>query len=299
MKALVTLLGCGFALVYCCFAVAQTPPVSLAAPPDADAINKMKPYDRYKEQLRRLDLPPDPKFKTKVDQADAAEKSCLKDAMGPLVRKGLRYPALADAACQACNQQVVASAKISFDANKHRFVDPDLNHYISEHRKFCSDFGALSLALDAPYQVMERTSLATFGSWRVEGQLSYDDALSYVLVSKDSASGVSLELYCRPVSSQALWLILKGPYKKALSGQASVYVTYSIDRESPKQVEGQIQKKGEIQLGPSANNSVGTLLAAITTMREAVFISVSAISARFVSEGFREAGRDWLRRCAP
>jgi hypothetical protein len=254
------------------------------------------PYERAQEVIRRLDLPPDPTLKTKMDQAFAAQNTCLKDAMPPLMKKGLRNSALAAAACRSCEKQVISAAKIWFDANKHRYMEPNLEADIKHHQQDCP-LSALTLALTAPDQVMERTAVLAVGSWRVEGQLSYDGLLSYTLASKDRSSGVALELRCEPISDN-LVLYLRGPYKKAASGQDRIYMTYSIDRDSPKQIEGLIQSEGEIVLPRNASRAAGTLWSAIQRTREALFVSASTISARFSAEGYQETEREWVRRCA-
>jgi hypothetical protein len=254
------------------------------------------PNERAQEVIRRLNLPPNPAFKGKLDQAYEAEHSCLEGAMPTLIKKGLRNLALAEGACRVCDRQIIATATIWFEANKHRHIEPNLDADVKEHQQSCPT-SAFTLALQAPDQIAERTNVATMGSWRIEGQLTYDGLLSYVLASKDAASGVAIELHCWPVDRN-LVLYLRGPFTKTGTGQQQIYVTYSVDRDSPKQVEGHINKAGEIILARKRSHAAEALQAAIGKTKETLFVSASAISARFGADGFLEAEREWMRRCA-
>jgi hypothetical protein len=84
------------------------PPLPLVPP------STLTPYERTQEIMRRLNLPPNPALKGKVDEAFAARNACFEQAMRPLVKKGLRDSELAKAACRACDKQVIATAKIFF-----------------------------------------------------------------------------------------------------------------------------------------------------------------------------------------
>ena len=135
----------------------QLTPEGIHEPPHSQPTSQsgaMNPYERAQEAMRRLNLPPDPKLKERVDQAFAARNACFEKAMRPLIRKGLRVNDLAEAACHACAKQVVAAATVFFEANKHRYMEPNLEAEIKQDQENCSLY-ASSLALEMPDRMAE------------------------------------------------------------------------------------------------------------------------------------------------
>jgi len=147
-------------------------------------------YKRAQEFMRRLNLPPDPKLKQKVDDAFAARNSCFENAMRPLVRKGLRGKDLAEAACHACSKQVVAAATVFFEANKDRYMDSSLEKQIKEDQDNCSLY-AFSVALEMPDRMAEEPDqaavVARHGDWVVTEVLNFERRIAFRAVLQDQS----------------------------------------------------------------------------------------------------------------
>ena len=143
-----------------------------------------------------------PALKTQVDEAFAARNSCFRQAMRPLVRQGLRNAELAEEACRACDRQVIAAARIWFEANKHRYIEPDLDSQIKGEQKDCPIY-ALPAALEMPKRMADEAdqllSIAKYGEWQLTEELNFEGRIAYRLTLPDHKNNLrNIQLKCSP-----------------------------------------------------------------------------------------------------
>jgi hypothetical protein len=274
-----------------CGVIAKAQPLDLRAPSTGVGTSKpLTPNERSQEVLRRLALPPDPKLEALSGERHKTMVACLQSKALELARSGAKE--IPTAACRACDRKVVEAAEASFAANKHRKMEPNLEEEIKFERAFCLDPLGLLTASDAVQlaakEIVDRIKYDSWGSWHVEAQVQRDGLLSYVLIGIDTKAAFSIEIRCFPVSGSGD-SVIRGPYNDS---NASVYATYSIDADSPKQVPFASVKNGVVNF-PHDHNIWAQLSSAKRTFR----ISVQSIPAAFDMPGFSQTEADWLRRC--
>ena len=262
-----------------------------AEPLDVRPSRSMPPLDRAQEVLRRLDLPPDPKLKGKVDATHRAQLACLHKELRAILRTGPTNDAI-ELACRRCDGHVVAYARASFEANKHRYIDPSLDAHIADQRKFCRQFTTTyEISREVADEVVTTSRYATFDGWSVLGEVTREGQLSYVLEFADKKSAITVRIACAS-ATKAVTVTFLGPFK---NDNATSFLTYFADAGSPKQLKLLVKDDRAYLHFPSG--APLEFIRALSRTERSLSISIQSIAAQFPMLGYPMAADDWLSRC--
>ncbi len=204
------MLGFGIVLVVCranAQAVnAAPPPVQIT--PASPSPYTPGPYEQHAQEVfRRLDLPSNPALKGKVEEAYATERSCMENAMRRSMIEGIKDPSeLIAGACRTCDQQVVAYAKIYFEANKHRYMEPNLQSNVKRAQQECSTYfdkwdieklrSRAEPGIEPPPQT---TTIAHYGEWELAEEVNFEGRIAYRATLRDRKDkSRAIQFACSP-----------------------------------------------------------------------------------------------------
>lgn len=252
---------------------------------------------KFQDIMHCLEQPLEEKRNTEWINAKKKSATCLAGNMDRLVPTTPR-PKLANAVCNACDKELIAAATIYFEGKKHCTPDKQLESDLKSERRLCQ-LQISETAFKAKQKWEDSTAqsalFGSFGSWRVEGRTLNSGLLVYVLLSEDTDRRTSLELHCRSanLSRVAYW---HGPFKKLPGSDQAVLTTYSIDGKSLKQAKAYVLDDGKLLINNHSAN-LETLVSALRTMKDTLYLSGQSIAAKFAAVGYLEMERDWLKRC--
>jgi hypothetical protein len=140
-----------------------------------------------------------------------------------------------------------------------------------------------------------RTIYAESGSWRIEGDLLPNQALSYVLWAGDPAASTKLEFWCQP-AQEGTAIKITGRFLKISLGQEEINVTYAVDGGPPKQGKAYMYTQNEIVF-PRGELGLGPFWDAVREAKHSIRISAKNVSAVVNVHGFSELDPTFARLC--
>jgi hypothetical protein len=287
----------------------DTAPPPLQITPASPSPYKPGPYEqRVQEVIRRLNLSANPALKEEVEGAYAAERSCMENAMRQRVIKGIKDSSeLVAGACRACDKQVIAYAKIFFEANKHRYMEPDLESEIKRAQQACltsfwpDEIKKIRSRAERSIEPPPQTAMiARYGEWELTEEVNFEGRIAYRATLHDrNDKSRSIQWKCWPSKRDSgirLWLFDDAIKNTELQNFIVSFNNSRIRTVDQFETAG---NDGHVDLDALSSELLGCGICNPTTAPHdgLLFLAVRDRKMEFNPSGADDAFTDLARRC--
>lgn len=159
--------------------------------------------------------------------------------------------------------------------------------------RFCWPVVALLIVLAGCAD--KRSLYSQAGAWRIEGNITSEGALSYVLSGTDEVAGVGIEFWCQPAREES-GLRITGPFRRFWSSSEEVNVAFTIDEKPPRQVRAMLYSANAVEF-PREKIGISPFWLSLRDAKQSIRVSVNDVPAIVSAAGFSELEPIWKRLC--